>query len=103
MAVTATTLRARFKEFDNAVTKGDMDDTLLGLFIVAAQTELSESAFGDLYDEAVMYQAAHLIAMSPYGLPMRLVSQQGSTIYAQRVMHLARSRPGRISVGSTGS
>lgn len=103
MAVTATSFKARFEEFSRAVSKGDLTNDVITAFISAAEVELSSSSFGSKYDEAVLYQAAHLLALSPYGLQMRLVNKEGRTTYGDRVERLAKGLTGRVLLGSSGT
>ena len=52
-----------------------------------AEAMLDELAFGGatgnaLYNVAVGYKAAHLLALSPYGQQLQLASADGSSVYS---------------------
>ena len=57
MAVTPTTMKARFPEF------ASIDDSRIQLFIDDAETEMSAGVWGDLYDRGLSYLVAHLLAI----------------------------------------
>jgi hypothetical protein len=57
MALTAADFKIRYPEFDS------VEDTRIDLYISDADTELSESCFGDLYERAVFALAAHFLAL----------------------------------------
>ncbi len=48
--------------------------------IAEAQRQLSESVWGDLFDDGVGYLAAHLIAMSPGGEHARLIPRNAKPV-----------------------
>ena len=55
--------------------------------LAEAEAMLDWEAFGDvdsnaLYNIAVGYQAAHLLALSPYGQQLQLTSDDGSSVYS---------------------
>lgn len=57
-------------------------NTLIGSKLATALTQVDYSVYGDASgDQAVLYLAAHLIALSPYGRAARLVNKDGSTSY----------------------
>jgi len=77
VAVTAAELKVRFPEF------ADAGDALINAKLADAQAFLDEGAFGvtDLYERAVYYKAAHLLAISPFGAQLQLISDDGRTTY----------------------
>lgn len=66
MTVTITDIRTQYPEFTNA------DNALLQAHLDAALVVLDESAFGDLYDQAVIEYTCMSVADSAYGRPMAL-------------------------------
>jgi len=98
MAVTAAEFKIRFSEFSQ-VADTDIDPKLAD-----AQAFLDEGAWGstDLYERAVFYYAAHLLAISPYGQQLQLVNDGGKTVYGElyrnQLLPLIRRR-GQISGG----
>ena len=58
MSVTATTIKARFPEFDSQA------DARIEIFIEDAKLELSESKWGDRYDKGISYLTAHLLSIA---------------------------------------
>ncbi len=92
MAVTATQIKTEFPEFANAET------ALIEAKIADAMALLSESAWGDDYDQAVKYKACHLLALSPTGEFARLDASEepdgASTLYERHYMTLLRSIAG---------
>jgi len=75
MAVTRASLIAEYPEFTNA------DTALVTTKISHAYKFVDETIFGDQADLAVTLYACHLIAMSPYGMEMRLQDKNGETTY----------------------
>lgn len=70
---------AEFPEFSSPDNR-----SLVEAKIAEATAMLDESAFGEaLYNGAVGYKAAHLIAMSPFGRQAQLVNDDGSTVYGR--------------------
>lgn len=70
-----------FPEFSE-VTKAYLEVKL-----AEAAVLLDELAFGeadnDLYNVAVGYMAAHLLAVSPFGKQLQLASDDGSSVYSK--------------------
>jgi hypothetical protein len=56
MAVTSSTFLARFPEFNN------LETTVITATIGEAERQNSSDVWGDQYDDAVNYMAAHLLA-----------------------------------------
>lgn len=55
--------------------------------LAEAEAMLDELAFGEsgnaLYNVAVGYKAAHLLALSPYGQQLQLLSDDGQSVYSK--------------------
>lgn len=81
---------AAFPEFDQ------IDQTYIETKIGEASAMLDVLAFGDvLHNIAVLYRTAHLLAISPYGKQMQLVSDDGKTTYGQAYNELLEPLVGR--------
>lgn len=61
MSVSYTDIQASFAEFAST------DSSLITRKIAEAQARISESVYGALYDQAVMYLTAHLLAVQASG------------------------------------
>lgn len=95
MAVTTASFKARFPEFVNA------DETFVYACIADAAARCSADAWGANYDQAVNLLAAHIMAISPFGMGLQLTvrrepqrndtSDNGSTIYEQQYLELMSS------------
>lgn len=89
MAVTASTLKARWVEF------APLGDTVVDAAIAEAVDECGERVFGASYDHAVGLLACHKLAMGPGGQTAR---QEGDdkarTVYLEEWERLARKRAG---------
>jgi hypothetical protein len=72
MGVTNASFRARFEELSSA------SDTLIDAVLAEALTSIDADAWGDKADQGQMYLAAHLIAMSPFGVQAGLRAGQGA-------------------------
>lgn len=86
---TSSDLLARFPEF------GGADTDLIDAAIADAVQRTNATAWGDLYTQGVLYMAAESLALSPYGRKMRLVSNEGETVYSRPL----RTMKKRVSVG----
>jgi hypothetical protein len=69
-----------FPEFAN------ISQVYIEVKLAEAEAMLDELAFGEavgnaLYNIAVGYKAAHLLALSPYGQQLQLTSDDGSSVY----------------------
>lgn len=71
MAVTESTLKARFPEFEAAAT------AMVEACIAEAELLVDREIFGNRGDMAVQYLAAHFIASNPKGRLVRLKKNQG--------------------------
>lgn len=89
MAVDYATFVAEFSEYDQ------LDQTLVETKIADAQLLQSETAWGDLYDLAVKYTAADLLAKTPEGFQMALRTTKGGTIYEATYKMWVRARNSR--------
>lgn len=89
MAVTVSSFKAEFSEFD-ALT-----DAAVQAKIDEANLLHSESAWGALYDLAVKYTTADLLAMTPEGFQMALKNDEGHTIYYATFKKWVRARNSR--------
>jgi hypothetical protein len=59
-------------------------DTLVTRFLASASRSIDSDLYGDRYDDAHGYLAAHLLCLSPYGKNARLSSKEGKTTYGER-------------------
>ncbi len=59
-------------------------DTLVSGFLASAARSIDSDLYGDRYDDAQGFLAAHLICLSPYGKNARLSSKEGKTTYGDR-------------------
>ena len=89
MAVTVESLKTRFPEFDAT------PETLVAACIADAELMLSSEAFGNQYDMAVNYKAAHLIAVNPLGEMARLdakkpASNGSLTVYERSFLEIKK-------------
>jgi len=89
VAVTVEQIKAEFPEFANT------SDALIAAKIADAYEQLYPSGWGSGYDQAVKYQACHLIACSPGGEFARLDPNKepdgASTLYERRYNALQQS------------
>lgn len=80
-APTASEFKTDFPEFDQ------LTDAYVQVKLDEAEAMLDELAFGEadnaLYNVAVGYRAAHLLALSPFGKQLQLVSDDGKSVYSQ--------------------
>ena len=73
----------RYPEFRTA------SPALVQAVLDEATGELSVSVYGAKFDTAVGIKAAHLLAISPFGRPLRLVKEDGKTVYEERLAELS--------------
>lgn len=99
MAVTPTSLKARWTEFgptDNAVVQGAIDE---------AARQCDASVYGASQDDAVTLLACHRLAVSPQGMSSRLeggdaplpsstTTDLARTTYGAALLNLMRARGG---------
>jgi len=65
----------------------EMTEAYIDVKLAEAEAMLDELAFGEsagnaLYNVAVGYKAAHLLALSPYGKQLQLTSGDGESVYS---------------------
>lgn len=79
MAVTVSTFLESFPEFAGT------DATLIGRKLIDAAAQVPGSVWGAKQDQGIELTAAHMLALSPFGEPGRLVDDDGTTIYEKRL------------------
>jgi hypothetical protein len=85
MPVTSATLLVSFPELTDA------GEDLIDAKIAEAELRVGDAALWGstaIRDLGVMYKAAHLIALSPYGAMAKLVSDKGSSTYGVQYKQL---------------
>ena len=65
----------------------EITEAYIDVKLAEAEAMLDELAFGEaagnaLYNVAVGYKTAHLLALSPYGQQLQLTSDDGSSVYS---------------------
>jgi len=85
VAVSVEGFKARFREFEKAT------DTMVSKALSEAARNVDADVFGDSTDDAVEWQAAHLLALSPWGRSAKLDAKDGGSRYLTRFLALARS------------
>lgn len=90
MAWTAASFKAVNQEF------ASIADAAVELALSDAVSELDERLFGDTFDQAVRWQAAHNLSVSPFGQSARLDAKggDGTTTYLAKLAVLARKKCG---------
>jgi hypothetical protein len=80
-APTASEFKTDFPEFS------ELTDAYVNVKLGEAEAMLDEDAFGeadnDLYNVAVGYKAAHLLALSPFGKQLQLTNDDGQSVYSK--------------------
>lgn len=76
--ITLLQFRAEFEEFAAA------GDPLVLAKIQDAADAIDPVQWGDLAPQGTKYLAAHLLALSPFGRALKLVAQNGTTVYSVR-------------------
>ncbi len=87
MAVTEDDFIARFPEFEEA-------GVTISVVLDEAVRRTDGDIFGNKTDDAVMYRAAHLLAISPFGQNARMVAKDGTTIYGNELEKLILEHAG---------
>ncbi len=77
----------RFPEFDEKGIKS----TLIEMAIAEAQSEMNKKFWGELFEQASHFLAAHKLAISPMGESCRLEASQDKTIYQLEYERLCKS------------
>jgi hypothetical protein len=75
MALNAGTFKLSFPEFRSTA------DELIQLQLDRAARHCDPEAYLTKYEDAVMYRAAHLLALSPQGAAAKMVNKDGTTSY----------------------
>jgi len=96
VAVTVEQIKTEFPEFANT------SDVIISAKISDASGQLYPSGWGASYDQAVKYQACHLIARSPGGEFARLDPNKepdgATTLYERRYNEMLQSVVGAMVV-----
>lgn len=74
----------QFPEFEGAPT------ALVSAKLADAAGRTDEEVWGGLWSQGVMYRAADLLAKSPHGRKMMLVSNNGKSIYHEDLQAMIR-------------
>lgn len=82
MAVTAQTFKDSNPEFRN------LDDEYLGIKIAAAVVACPSRVWGDFTDQGVALHTAQQVALGPYGRDLKLVNDDGRTVYDRELERL---------------
>ena len=77
--------KKRFPEFEHT------DDKLISMAINEAEIEMNRNYWGEFFDVASLYLAAHKLAISPMGEPSRLEGVSEKTVYQLEYERLCRS------------
>ncbi len=95
MAVSVSAFLVEFPEFVNANTSFP---GMISAKLAAATKHVSRTLWDDRYEHAVYLKAAHMIAMSPQGEPMRLHKWSEKTVYSQQWDEEIKALPVRMMV-----
>jgi len=82
VAVTAQTFKDAYPEFEN------LGDTYIETKITSAELLCPDAIWGDFADQGVMLRTAQQLALSPPGRDLKLVSDDGKTVYDAELMRL---------------
>lgn len=90
MSWTAASFKAANQEF------AQIADAAVELALSDAVSELDARLFGDTFDQAVRWQAAHNLSVSPFGQQARLDAKggDGTTTYLAKLNALTRKKCG---------
>lgn len=89
MAVTSDRFRARFPEFEL------LPEATLQEYLRSAEAQIDAAVWSVLADEGVLYLAASLLALTPYGQQAKLADASGKSTYRSRYDELV----GFVSLG----
>lgn len=78
---------ARFPEFN----ENGIKPTLIEMAIAEAQGEMNRAYWGEMFEAASHFLAAHKLAISPMGEPCRLEAGSERTIYQLEYERLCKS------------
>lgn len=88
--MTYATFIAERPEFDQ------VSQTIIEATITQAENLVGETAYGDAYETALSLMTAHLLALAPFGEPMRLeIDGQPTSTYLIQLNMIKRQRPVR--------
>lgn len=78
------------------------EDDLVTAKLTEAGRLVEEAVWGELHTDAVLYMAAHLLTLSPYGVNAATSDPAGktTTVYSQHLDYLADRLPRRGLVAS---
>ncbi len=95
MAVTYASFIAEFPTFS------EVEQVVIDAKIADAQARIDEAAFGDIYDVAVKYLAAHLLTIPPYGMQLGPQESPAKTSFGEEFekIKLLSHRRGHITGG----
>lgn len=65
-------------------------DAQIALVLTEAAKGVDAELFGETYEQAVFYRAAHMLALSPQGQSAKLVATLGGTTYQKHYERLCR-------------
>ena len=86
---------AKFPEFSEV---GDLAPASITSAISTARSFVSQSLWGDRYEDGVLYKAAHLLAMTPMGENARLEKSSPETTYGLVFKDMLKALPVRFMV-----
>ena len=78
MTISRADFLVEFAEFTGA------ENALVDAKLAAALLRTPESIWDDLQDEGIKYLAAHMLALSPFARELKLVQDDGQTIYGKQ-------------------
>lgn len=82
--MTRSDFLAEFAEFANAST------ALVDAKLAEALRRTPERIWGDMQDDGQKYLTAHLLSLSPFARELKLVQDDGTTIYSKQRGELER-------------
>jgi hypothetical protein len=75
MALDPDTFKLRFPEFKSTA------DEMIQAFLDAAAVHCDAEVYLTKHEDAVLYRAAHTLALSPQGAAAKMVNKDGTTSY----------------------
>ena len=95
MALDVTTFVAKFPEFDEI---GTVSPDTITQAIEDAKEFCDSTIWGSRYESGVLYKAAHMLAMSPFGETARLDKKGEQSTYGVVFDSMRRALPIRMAV-----
>lgn len=95
MALDVATFVDKFPEFDEI---GAISPATVEQAIADAKHFCSASIWGSRYESAVLYKAAHLLAMSPFGEGARLDKKGEQSTYGVVFDNMLKALPARMLI-----